>query len=190
MGRSFKRIRNLALALAGLAVSGMASAQSREPGWDIGMDVIYSDSKTIDFEGGSQIRLDDDWGLSFTFGYRFNERLELHFALDYAEVDYDGTLQGVGNTYGIRGDMEAFTPRMDLHFNLLKGPITPYVLAGIGYSFIDTNIPNGRASTGCWWDPWYGYICTSVQPTLGVARTTARRRDHGCGHPAPRIPRR
>src|SRR5215510_6888415 len=91
MGR-FLKFRYLALAFAGMAVAGAASAQSREPGWDVGVDLIYQDSKTIDFSGGSQVRLDDDWGLSFTFGYRFNPHVELHFALDYSEVDYDADL--------------------------------------------------------------------------------------------------
>ena len=174
MGRSFMSIRVLALALAGLAFGGVASAQSREPGWDVGIDLIYQDSKTIGFEGGSKLHLDDDFGLSFTFGYRFNPHLELHFALDYSEVDYEADInrQGGAPLFGISGDMEAFTPRVDLHYNLMDKPITPYIMAGIGYSFIDTNIPNGRPSTGCWWDPWYGYICTSVQPTKGVDEFT------------------
>jgi opacity protein-like surface antigen len=173
MGRSFMKIKVLALALAGLTLGGVASAQTREAGWDVGMDLIYQDSKTIHFDGGSTIALDDDWGVSFNFGYRFNPHLELHFAFDYSEVDYSGNLVlGNGGGSGVRGDMEAFTPRVDLHYNLLTGPVTPYVMAGIGYSFIDTNIPNGRPSTGCWWDPWYGYICTSVQPTKGVDEWT------------------
>ncbi len=42
------------------------------------------------------------------------------------------------------------------------------MVGGIGYSFIDTNIPSGRPSTGCWWDPWWGYICITVQQTKGI----------------------
>ena len=172
MGR-FVTIRNLALALVGLTLCGVASAQTREAGWDVGIDVIYQDSTKLHFTGGSILDLDDDWGLSFNFGYRFNPHLELHFALDYAEVEYSGTLQRQGGaTAGVRGDMEAFTPRVDLHYNLMAGPFTPFIMGGIGYSFIDTNIPNGRPSTGCWWDPWYGYICTTVQPTHGVDEFT------------------
>jgi len=169
MGRSLMKIRVLVLALAGLTLGQVASAQTREAGWDVGFDVIYQDSTSLTSKFGSVIKLDDDWGLSFNFGYRFNPHLELHFALDYAEVDYEGTLvREGGGTFGVRGDMEAFTPRVDLHYNLMAGPFTPFIMAGFGYSFIDTNIPNGRPSTGCWWDPWYGQICTSVQPTHGV----------------------
>jgi opacity protein-like surface antigen len=53
-----------------------------------------------------------------------------------------------------------------LGFEYLDGPITPYVMGMIGYSFIDTNIPNGPTQGTCWWDPWYGYICNTWQPTF------------------------
>jgi opacity protein-like surface antigen len=90
----------------------------------------------------------------------------MHFALDWADVDYRATLQRQNSSPTIAsGTMESFTPRVDLHLNILDRPITPYVMAGVGYSYIDTNIPNGRPQTGCWWDPWYGYICTTYQST-------------------------
>jgi opacity protein-like surface antigen len=59
-----------------------------------------------------------------------------------------------------------------LNFNFIDGPITPYVTGSIGYAFIDTNIPNGPAQGGCWWDPWYGQICGTWQPTKSVDEFT------------------
>jgi len=52
--------------------------------------------------------------------------------------------------------------------NFLEGPITPFVNGTIGYSFIDTNIPDGPPQSGCWWDPWYGQICGTWQSTRSV----------------------
>jgi opacity protein-like surface antigen len=161
-------LRRLGIAAAGLTLSAFANAASsdREPGWEAGLDVVYQDAGTINFRGGSKINLDDDLGLSLTFGYRFTPRLEMHFAFDWADVDYRATLsRQLGSPTIANGTMESFTPRLDVHFNLLDRPITPYVMAGAGYSYIDTNIPNGRPQTGCWWDPWYGYICTTYQST-------------------------
>ena len=60
------------------------------------------------------------------------------------------------------------TPRVGVNFNFLDGPITPYVTATVGYSFIDTNIPDGPPQTGCWWDPWYGQICGTWQDTRSI----------------------
>jgi opacity protein-like surface antigen len=39
------------------------------------------------------------------------------------------------------------------------------VTGGIGWSWVDTNIANEPPETGCWWDPWWGYVCTSFQDT-------------------------
>jgi uncharacterized membrane-anchored protein len=80
----------VAIAAGALALSTFASAQSsdREPGWEVGLDVVYQDAATASFDGGTKISLDDDLGMSFTFGYRFNPHMELQFALDWADVDY------------------------------------------------------------------------------------------------------
>jgi opacity protein-like surface antigen len=55
-----------------------------------------------------------------------------------------------------------------VNFNLLEGDLTPYVTGGIGWAFIDTNVPEGRPQSTCWWDPWYGYICGTFQNTKSV----------------------
>ena len=40
-----------------------------------------------------------------------------------------------------------------------------FVTGGLGWSWVDTNIATEPPQVGCWWDPWYGYICTSFQDT-------------------------
>jgi opacity protein-like surface antigen len=156
---------------AGLFVSSAALSDTRDAGWDFGADIIYQDSSDISFEGGSTASLDADWGLALTFGYRFNAKLELGFGFDWQTADYNATLQS-GNFPGlsidVSGDMETFTPRAWLNYNFMEGPITPYVNAGIGWSFVDTNIPNSRVQVGCWWDPWWGYVCTPYQSTKSI----------------------
>jgi len=157
---------------AGLLFSGTASAD-RGPGWEFGADLIYQLSQDIDFKGGSSASIDDDFGLTINFGYRFSDKLELQFALDWNDVDYDATLitdppVGAPGQIGVSGSYESFTPRVALHYNFMDGPLTPYVKAGIGWSFIDTNIPEGRPENVCWWDPWWGYICGNVQDTRSI----------------------
>jgi hypothetical protein len=77
---------------ASLLAFPVHAQNTRGPGWEFGADIIYQDAADVSFEGGSSASLDADWGLAFTFGYRFNERFELGFALDWQEVDYDATL--------------------------------------------------------------------------------------------------
>jgi opacity protein-like surface antigen len=166
-----KSLHIATLAAAACGIWSLPAHADRGTGWEFGGDLIYQDSEDFDFEGGSSASLDSDIGIALTFGYRFNERLELTFGLDWSTVDYDATIQS-GDfpdvQVGVEGDMEAFTPRVGVNFNFLEGDITPYVSGFIGYSFIDTNIPEGPAQGGCWWDPWFGQVCTVWQPTHSV----------------------
>ena len=167
-------IRILVLLAASLALGSPAWAQyssSRDVGWEFGLQAIYLDSTDLGFDGGTDVRVDDDLGIAMTFGYRFNARLELQFALDWATVDYNLDMQSAilpGTELNIDGELEWFTPRVNLSYNFLDGPITPYVSGGIGWSFIDTNIPTSRVEVGCWWDPWWGQICTPYQSTKDI----------------------
>lgn len=163
------------LCLFGLALASPAVAENRAQGWEIGLDLLYQDSTDISFEGGSSASIEDDIGLAVTFGYRFNPRLEIQFDLDWAVVDYDVTIQSAiapGVQFQGRGEIESFTPRIGVSFNFLESDLTPYVNGTVGWSFVDTNIPNGPVQFGCWWDPWWGQICAPYQSTKSIDDAT------------------
>ena len=44
--------------------------------------------------------------------------------------------------------------------------LVPYIEAGIGWSFIDSNVASGPPQGFCWWHPWWGYICESFVDTF------------------------
>src|SRR5690348_7065131 len=157
----------------------LAAYADRDTGWEFGGELIYQDSTEFTADHDAAASLDSDVGIALTFGYRFNEKLELTFGVDWNNVDYDATVvaDGVplipnGTEVSVSGELEAFTPRVGVNFNFIDGPVTPYVSAMIGYAFIDTNIPDGPAQGGCWWDPWYGQICGTWQPTKSVDEFT------------------
>ena len=50
----------------------------------------------------------------------------------------------------------------------MTGRFTPFITTGIGWNFVDTNIPTEPPQVGCWWNPWYGYICEGFQDTKNV----------------------
>ncbi|MBK7904348.1 MAG: hypothetical protein IPJ97_16435 [Proteobacteria bacterium] len=56
----------------------------------------------------------------------------------------------------------------DAAYTFLTGPLTPYVVGGVGWAWVDTNIASAPPEVGCWWHPWWGYICTSWQDTRTV----------------------
>jgi opacity protein-like surface antigen len=168
------RLRSF-IALGLLLCSGGALAD-RQPGWDFGGELLYQFSQDISFDGGSDASLDDDIGIALSFAYRFSPRLELSFGLDWNTVDYDievapgDALAGLG--FSARGDLEAFTPRVGVNFNFLETDLTPFVTGGVGWSFIDTNIPDAPPQTACWWDPWWGYYCGTFQSTRSIDELT------------------
>ena len=53
-------------------------------------------------------------------------------------------------------------------WNILKGKITPFLKASFGWTWVDSNIPSGPATGTCWWDPWWGYVCTTFQDTKSL----------------------
>jgi hypothetical protein len=50
-------------------------------------------------------------------------------------------------------------------YNFLQGNFTPFVTGGLGWTYIDTNIPSGLPQNVCWYYPWYGQSCASYVPT-------------------------
>ncbi len=50
----------------------------------------------------------------------------------------------------------------------MTGRFTPFITTGVGWNFVDTNIPTAPPQVGCWWNPWYGYICQDFQETKNV----------------------
>ena len=149
----------------------LAAHADRDTGWEFGGELIYQTSQDISGDNGSTAALDDDIGLALTFGYRVNPHLEVQFGVDWNTVDYTANLVSAdlpNVEVGVDGEMESFTTRVGLNYNFIDGPITPYVNGTIGYSFIDTNIPDGPPQTGCWWDPWYGQICGTWQNTRSL----------------------
>ena len=66
------------------------------------------------------------------------------------------------------GSLDTMSLMFDAAYTFLTGPFTPYVVGGVGWAWVDTNIASAPPEVGCWWHPWWGYICTSWQDTRTV----------------------
>ena len=53
---------------------------------------------------------------------------------------------------------------------MLQGPLTPFLQAGVGWTKLDSNILNRPPTTGCWWDPWWGWICATEWSTYETTK--------------------
>ena len=164
--RISKMVFGATLALALVAGATTAQAEDRDDRWEFAFGVMYQLGIDLDSHNGSTISTEDDWGLSFLGGYNFNEHFATTFGMQWTGIGYDANLiDDNGAPVGVRGSYDTWAVTGNLVYNFLEGPITPYVSAGLGWTWLDTNIPNGAPSVGCWWDPWWGYVCYNSYPT-------------------------
>jgi len=162
----FKTISVVGLALALLAGAPAADAQDREDRWEFTLGTFYQFGTSLDGQGGSTLDTDDDFGLSIGGAYNFTDRLATSFAFQWAGIGYDGqVVEDEGGVTGVYGSYDSLALSANGIFFLTEGQLAPYVGAGIGWTWIDTNIPDGLPSGGCWWDPWWGYVCSYNYPT-------------------------
>ena len=138
----------------------------RAGSWEFHLPLIYTDSATIGGQGGSSVNVDSDWGFGFGAGYNFNDHFQLNGLWNWGYRSYEATTVNTnGTTRRYNNYMDTSTLSLNGVFYLLDGKITPFVTGGIGWTYVDTNIPTGRGSTSCWWDPFYGYVCSDWTPT-------------------------
>ena len=154
----------------GADVSGLfaAEASSRAETWEFFMPIRYVGGQTIDFDGGTKIDMASDLGWGFGFGYNMNEKIELTGEFSWMSNSYtvDYVTDVPGTTVSATGDMDVSTMQFNFIYNFMPKTITPYISAGFGWAWVDTNIPTGSDYVGCYWDPWYGYICYEYQETV------------------------
>ena len=150
----------------------VAADSDRAEKWQFYIPVTYIGSETIGGNGTS-VALNSDFSLGFAFGYNFNERFHLGFEITWMDMNYDATVATDANGDGTAdgswtagGTLDSSTIGMTGQFNFMQTTVTPFIRAGIGSTYVDSNIPNGQAGTYCWWDPWYGYICGTWQDTF------------------------
>ncbi|HEX9191360.1 MAG TPA: outer membrane protein assembly factor BamD [Candidatus Deferrimicrobiaceae bacterium] len=147
------------------------SYRGRKGRYEVTLQSRYVASKDIDGNGGSKLELDPAPGFGLGFGYNFTNHVALHLDGSWARSDYQATIATTdtdGNPTGpttAGGTLDTATVALNVSYYILDGPLTPFLLGGIGWTFADSNIPSGPPQGVCWYDPWYGYVCTSYQNT-------------------------
>jgi opacity protein-like surface antigen len=134
--------------------------------WDFYLPIVYADSATIKGQNGSSVDINADFGFGMGFGYNFNDNFALNGLFTWNSRSYDATTVNTdGTTRKYSNYMDSTTFSLNGVYYFMKGDITPFVTGGVGITYIDTNIQNGTGSTACWYDPWWGYVCSSYVPT-------------------------
>jgi opacity protein-like surface antigen len=160
-----------------LGLSGVAAAQGDRAGtWEAGFSLADLSGETLTGQRpGVSLDVSDDISWGGTMNYNLTDRLALGGDFWFSSPDYQATrvLDNAGQTtQSISSELDIWTIQLKGTFNFIDGPFTPFVEVGAGWTEIDSNIPDGPPTTGCWWDPWWGYVCTSFYDTYSETRTS------------------
>jgi len=178
MKRSFIATVVLLLALSPVAWSQGTfryGPDERGDEWNVSLEVLYQGSESASGENGSGVELDDDWGLGFALAYNFNNHLALGGEFNFLNPSYKYTVvpdepNPTPETISNRASL--FNAMLRGTYNILSGPVTPFVDVTLGWAHIDSNVADSPPITGCWWDPWWGYICQPFWSTYSSSGVT------------------
>lgn len=145
-----------------LPLAAGAADTDRAQRWEATIQGRFVGSEDIGFTNGARARVDSSTGFGLGFAYNLDNRFAVGFDFGWNELDYTGTATSTGGaSNGIRGRAYTTSGVLTGTWHLLEGPVTPYLSANIGMNYTDSGIPQGVTS-GCWWYPWYGYVCGPV----------------------------
>ena len=179
---SVKHLKHLTLigvfATAALCLAAPASAQKRSADragtGEFGLQIMDFPGVHVDGPHGASLDVDGDVAWGFSGAYNFTDRFSLGGEMTWMNPDY--RLKIVRDPPGpalplVNANLDVSTLMFKGTFNFFDGPITPYAEVGAGWIYIDSNVVSGTPSTGCWWDPWWGYVCTTFYDTYSDTRT-------------------
>jgi opacity protein-like surface antigen len=162
-----------AVALAasqGAAGQTMGNGAGAMGDWEFRIGPVFQQSKNVGFKGGSNADINSTTGIKIGAGYYVTDQLIIGGNFGYGQSKFNGTVQGNLGTSSIEnGHVDFSTLMFDATYLLLQGPIKPFGKVGLGWNWVNTNIASGPPQTGCWWDPWWGYVCSGYQPTHGAS---------------------
>ncbi|MGP4844034.1 outer membrane protein [Marinobacter sp. 1Y8] len=148
-------------------VSSMAVQAKRAERWDMSIQMLGNFSEKSNGSNGSSVDIDSAVGMAFGGSYHVNEHLQFGADLSFFYPDYKATINVEGGgQQTVDSELDVFNGHLFGAWNFLPGPLTPYVRGGLGWTYIDSNIATSDVPSGvCWWDPWYGYICSQYYDT-------------------------
>ena len=161
--------------LAFCASTAQAQQSSDRAGsWEYGVQIISMPSENFSGQQGASLDIGDDTGWGVTGGYNFTNRLVVMLDMNFMTPNYSATriIENPLQADSVSAELEVFTIQLKGVLNLLEGPFTPFVEAGAGWTTVDSNIIAGPPTTGCWFDPWWGYVCDTFFETYHDTRTS------------------
>ena len=163
-------MRNLALTILLVTIPCLSFADSnRGQNWEASVSGVFQESKALSGSNGSTLDINSDTGFGFNFAYNLSSKLAVGADFEFLSPSYRAVLTAEDpndDDLVINHKMNQFNGRLKATFNMIDGPFTPFLDAGIGWSYFDSNVADGPPQTGCYWHPWWGYICSNYYSTF------------------------
>lgn len=151
------------------------NSDSRDGRFEAGIVIPYQLGTDLSGENGAALDVSSTVGFGFTLGWNWTEKINLSYRFMLTKPKYEATIipdDLVNKPILVDYKMSKLSNQLDATYNILEGAFTPFIAGGIGYAKLDSNIPNGRDESACWWDPWHGYICATEWNTFETSEFT------------------
>ena len=178
-------LKRLLILLALLVMATSAEAQRfnqkrdyeglRDGTFEASLLIGSQGSLDVSGDGGSGISIDSSLGWGFTFGWNMTPNLNFSYRFMLAKPDYTATIvpdEPDSTPQDLSYSADRYSNQVNATYNFMKRSFTPFVQAGVGWTKLDSNVPSQAPDVGCWWDPWWGYICVSEWSTYGTSGFT------------------
>lgn len=141
-------------------------AGERAGHWDASFMLNYVSGEELS-DGLAQGKTDANMGWGIGIHYNFNEHWNLGFDMAFNNPDYEIQVFDENDMEFKFVDHTAnrFDGQLNAQYNLFSGPITPYVQAGIGWTYMDSNIVKSL-STYCGGGYYYYPYCRTYANTF------------------------
>lgn len=123
-------------------------------------------------EGGSSLDIDSDLGWGVSFGWNWTPKWNLSYRLVSNSPNYVAVIVPEDPEQlpqAIEHKLSKYSHQFNVTYNFMERAFSPFVVAGVGLTKLDSNVPSGSADVGCWWDPWWGYICFGEWNTFSTS---------------------
>jgi len=172
-------MRTIMIAILLLAIPGLGQAQTYfnsggiAETWEWSFAGIYQYKENAGGAGGSSLEVDPALGIGINFAYNVTDHFSVGMDFEFLRPDYQVTLvTDTGERQVIDHSFSQFNGRLKGAYYFMDGPVTPYLEAGMGWSYFDSNVADGPPSTGCYWHPYWGYVCNSYYSTYTATEFT------------------
>jgi opacity protein-like surface antigen len=152
-----------------------SKAGSRDGRWEGSVILAYQTGLDPVYGGGAALEVDSATGWGFSAAWNWTDKWNLSYRFVSTSPKYAALVIPEDTNIIpqlVEHKMSKVSHQFNVTYNFSRKAFTPFVVAGVGWTKLDSNVPAAPPQIGCWWDPWWGYICVSDWKTYSTSEFT------------------